>query len=344
MSETTLAAILAETGKPLRLMELEIPPLRPGQLLIDIAYSGLCHTQLNEIAGSRGPDRFLPHTLGHEGSGTVRAVGQGVTKAAPGDRVVLSWLKGSGAEAGGTVYKSADGPVNSGAVSTFMRRTVTGENRVTKLPAGVPLREAALLGCAVPTGAGMVLNSLLPKAGQSLAIFGLGGIGLSALIAAASLGLAPLIAVDPVPAKLALARRLGASHGIDPGGADPVAAIRALTKGGADFSIEASGNTQAMEAAFESVRPGGRCLIAGNPEAGAALRIDPYSLIAGKQIAGSWGGDSRLDRDIPRYAALYASGRLPLAELIGGEYPLADVNRALEDFAAGRVTRALLAM
>jgi S-(hydroxymethyl)glutathione dehydrogenase/alcohol dehydrogenase len=346
MSQKTQAAVLVELGQPLQIVELGIPELKPGQVLVDVAYSGVCQSQLNEVRGRKGPDRFLPHTLGHEGSGTVVAVGEGVTKVAPGDQVVLSWLKGSGADVPGTVYQGPAGPVNSGAISTFMRRTVTCENRLTPLPANVPLREAALLGCAVPTGAGIVMNTLKLKPDESLVVFGLGGVGLSALLAAKALGAAPLIAVDVVPEKLEMARALGASHVIDARHGDTVAEIRALTDGkGTNYAIEAVGHPQAMESAFESVRMGGGlCVIAGNVPHGVTVKLNPFSLIAGRRIAGSWGGDSRLDDDIPQYAKMYAENRLPLSKLITAEYTLHDINQAFDDLEAGRVARALVAL
>jgi S-(hydroxymethyl)glutathione dehydrogenase/alcohol dehydrogenase len=346
MADTTTAAVLYELNQPLRITELTLPALKPGQVVVDVAYSGVCQSQLNEIRGRKGPDKFLPHTLGHEGSGTVVSVGEGVTKVKPGMKVVLSWLKGSGADVPGTVYQSAGGPVNSGAISTFMRRTVTCENRVTPLPDGLPLREAALLGCAIPTGAGIVFNSLDVKAGESVVIFGAGGVGLSALIAAASIGASPLIVVDIVSDKLEKAKTLGATHVIDARSGDPIAAVRALTAGqGVHYAIEASGNPLAMEAAFEAVRNGGgRCVIAGNAEHGKTIRLNPFSLISGKRIAGSWGGESKPDTDIPRYAALFSAGRLPLSALITAEYTLADINRAFDDLEVGRVGRALVAI
>jgi len=346
VADTTTAAVLYELNQPLRLTELTLPALKPGQVTVEVAYSGVCQSQLNEIRGRKGPDKFLPHTLGHEGSGTVVAVGEGVTKVKPGMKVVLSWLKGSGADVPGTVYQSAEGPVNSGAISTFMRRSVTCENRVTPLPDGMPLREAALLGCAIPTGAGIVFNTLDVKKDESVVVFGVGGVGLSALIAAASVGAAPLIVVDIVPEKLEKARSLGATHTIDARSADPVAAIREITRGqGVQYAIEASGSPVAMEAAFEAVKNGGgRCVIAGNAEHGKTIRLNPFSLISGKQIAGSWGGESRPDIDIPRYASLFRAGRLPLSQLITAEYPLADINRAFDDLEAGRVARALVAI
>src|SRR6266508_1854111 len=236
----TEAAVLYELNRPLRLARLQVPVPGPGQVLVDVAYSGVCHSQLLEVRGRRGPDRFLPHTLGHEGSGTVTAVGPGVTKVKPGDRVVLTWIKGTGADVPATVYRNGDGPVNSGAISTFMRRTVTCENRVVPVPAAMPLREAALLGCAVPTGAGIVLNTAGVRPGSSVAVLGVGGIGMSAVLAADLVHAHPIIAVDVVDRKLEEARRVGATHTVNARQVDALAAIQELTgRRGVDFAVEA---------------------------------------------------------------------------------------------------------
>jgi len=346
MTATTEAAVLIELGRPLELMTLELPALKPGQLLVDVAWSGVCFSQLNEARGRRGPDRFLPHTLGHEGAGTVVAVGEGVTKVNPGDRVVLTWIKGKGADVPGCVYGSAIGPVNSGAISTFMRRTVTCENRVVAIPKDVPLREAALLGCAVPTGGGIVRNTAKVKAGDSVAVFGVGGIGLSAVMMAALSGASPVIAVDIVADKLEQARRLGATHTINAAETNPLEAIASLTGGaGVTLAIEAAGRPQVMEDAFKAVsKGGGLCVLAGNVAAGERIGIDPFDLIVGRRLLGSWGGDTVPDRDIPDYAAMMTSGRLRAAELITHEYPLSGINAALDDLEGRRVGRALIDM
>ncbi|MBI4577665.1 MAG: alcohol dehydrogenase catalytic domain-containing protein, partial [Planctomycetes bacterium] len=153
----TLAAILVETARPLVLAELEVPPPGPGQVLVEVAYAAVCHTQLLEVRGHRGPDPYLPHCLGHEGSGRVRTTGPQVRKVASGDPVLLSWMRGSGAEVPGTSYSWGGRRVNAGGIATFGRLMLISENRLTVLPAGFPLRDAALFGCAVPTGAGAVL-------------------------------------------------------------------------------------------------------------------------------------------------------------------------------------------
>lgn len=344
--DATDAAVLFETGEPLRLTSLTIPELQPGQVLVDIAYSGVCQSQLLEVRGARGADPYLPHTLGHEGSGTVVETGPAVAKVKVGDRVVLSWIKGIGADVGSSAYASALGPVNSGAVSTFMRRAVVSENRVTPIPEAMPLKEAALLGCAVLTGAGIVLNAAAVTAGASIAIFGIGGIGASAVLGAVLAGAAPIIAVDVLLHKLDLAQRLGATHVINGNVGDVRAAILAATHGGGvDFAVEAAGRRATMEVAFQCVRDGGGLLvIAGNLPHGGRISLDPFDLIRGKRIIGTWGGESKPDRDIPRFIDLYLSGKLPLAPLITATYGLADVDRALADLEDGRVLRALLDM
>ncbi len=340
----TKAAILYEIDQPLRLEEIEIPALKHGQVLVEIAFSGVCHSQLLEVRGKRGPDRFLPHTMGHEGSGIVLETGSGVTKVKTGDRVVISWLKGTGLDVPATQYQGETNLVNSGAVSTFLEMAVVSENRLTRIPDALPLQEAALLGCAIPTGAGLVLNTLRAQPGSSIAVFGVGGIGLSAVLAAALVNANPLIAIDVLDHKLEQARALGATHTINARHGDAHQALMEITGGkGVDFAIEAAGLKQTMEAAMASVRaPGGLAVLAGNLPAGERISLDPFDLIKGKRIVGTWGGESDPDRDIPRFAALHQAGKLPLDKLITHTYTLEDINQALEDLEAGRVGRAMI--
>lgn len=342
----TLAAVLEQPGEPLKIRELTIPGLKPGQVLVEVAYSGLCHSQLLEMRGKRGPDRFLPHTLGHEGSGTVLKVGTGVTKVKPGDRVVLSWIKGSGADVPSTVYQSSEGPVNSGAISTFMRQSVTCENRLIPITDAVPLREATLLGCAIPTGAGIVLNTAKVRPGSSVAVFGIGGIGLSAVLAADLVHATTIIAVDMFDHKLDQARQVGATHLVNSCQQDPLATILEITGGrGVDYAIEAAGCRETMEAAFQAVcENGGLCVLAGNLPYGERISLDPFDLIRGKRIIGTWGGETQPDRDIPIYVNLYLSGKLKLDGLITHTYSLDEINRAAEDLEQGKVARALIDM
>ena len=188
----TTAAVLVELGKPLILAELDIPVLKPGQVLVEIAFSGICHTQVLECRGHRGDDPYLPHCLGHEGSGIVCDIGGGVTKVKVGERIILSWIKGSGADVPGTLYGWNSRSVNAGAITTFSRHAVVSENRLTPLPQNIAMRDATMLGCAVPTGLGTVFNTAQPRPGQGMAVFGMGGIGSFVLMGAIIAGCVPI--------------------------------------------------------------------------------------------------------------------------------------------------------
>jgi S-(hydroxymethyl)glutathione dehydrogenase/alcohol dehydrogenase len=266
-----------------------------------------------------------------------------VTKVRPGDRVILSWMKGSGADVPGSTYAWNGRTVNSGAIATFARYAVISENRLTVMPADMDMRRTATLGCAIATGLGSVFNAADAKAGQSVAVFGTGGIGLCAVAGAAIRGCAPVVAVDVVPDKLDRARRMGATHVIDARTEDPLKALAALSPGGLDIAVEASGRPEVMSQALRSVRSrGGAAVVVGNARFGETLSIDPGQLNQGKRLLGTWGGDNDPDRDFPRYCDLLASGRLDLAPLLSREYPLSAVNDALDDLEAGRVARSLV--
>lgn len=339
------AAVLFECGKPLRVLDgITVPGPARGQVHVRLAFSGVCRSQLMEVRGERGQDPYLPHLLGHEGSGTVLAVGQGVTKVAAGDKVVLGWIKGQGLDAPGAKYRRGDMSLNAGGVTTFNTEALVSENRCVRLPAGVPLDVAVLFGCAVLTGAGMVMNEIAVKPGARAAVFGLGGIGMIAVMALRAAGCSTIVAVDVEPEKLASARELGATDTVDARTQDPVAAIRALTDGlGVDCAIDAAGRTRTIEQAFEAVRKfGGQCVFASHPASGERISVDPHDLISGKSLRGSWGGASQPDIDVPRFAALYREGRLPVDRLISKRYALDEINQALDDLASGKVMRPVI--
>jgi S-(hydroxymethyl)glutathione dehydrogenase/alcohol dehydrogenase len=341
------AAVLSRLNEPLDVMSgIECAAPGRGQVLVKLAYSGVCHSQLMEVRGRRGPDAYLPHLLGHEGTGKVIKVGEGVSKVKIDDVVVLGWIKGDGLDGGGVRYRCSCMPqgINAGGITTFNEYALVSENRIVPLPVGVPLDVAVLFGCAVPTGAGIITNDLRPIPGSSIAVFGLGGIGMSALMATMLYECAKVIAVDISAEKLALARSFGATHTINALEVEPVSEIRALTDGlGVNYAVEASGQVSVIEQAFDSVRRGGGvCVFASHPEHGKRISIDPFELICGKQIRGSWGGSSNPDRDIPLFAKLYLEGRLPLEKLITKRYPLDAINEALDDLEHHRVGRPLI--
>jgi len=346
MTSHFTGAVLCALGEPLKLVsQIEIPQLENGQVLVQVAYSGICHSQLMEVSGGRGEDRYLPHLLGHEGTGIVRGMGPGVGKVQIGDRVVLGWIRGEGLDAGGLKFRSPIGVVNAGGVTTFSEYTVVAENRLVVLPEGVGLKEGVLFGCAIPTGAGMVLNQIKPHEGSTVAVWGLGGIGLSALMATRAFKCREVIAIDTSPSKLKLAQQFGATQVIDAKNEDVLARVLQIAPGGVDFCVEAAGTVGTIEGAFSLVRKnGGRCVFASHPTAGERIRLDPFDLISGKRIEGSWGGSSRPDADVPIFADLYRRGLLPLKLLVNKTYRLQEINQAMDDLKNQRVHRPILAI
>lgn len=339
------AAVLETTGLPLRLMKLEAPALGEGQVLVKVLFSGVCRSQLMEVGGLRGEDAWLPHLLGHEGSGIVVEIGLGVTKVLPGDSVILSWIKGEGLDAPGATYHEGGRNINSGPVTTFSNFTVVAENRVVVKPDSLDFDTAVLFGCALPTGAGMVLNELSIMPEQTVAVLGLGGIGISSVLALLALGVKDIIAIDVSDEKLEKVKAWGVKHCLNANDGDVVSRVKALTDGGVDFCIEATGQVTGIEKGFDMIRKfGGQLMFASHPADGAKIKLSPHDLISGKKISGSWGGSVQLDRDIPRFHNLFSRSSIPLKALLTKRYTLDQINTALDDLEAGRVFRPLIVM
>ncbi len=337
----TEAAVLVELGAPLALVELEVPSLKTGQVLVQILVSGVCHTQVLEARGHRGEDRYLPHCLGHEAVGIVRETGPGVSKVKADDTVILSWMKGAGLDGVGTQYRWGDRTVNAGGVTTFSRLSVVSENRLVRMPTGVRLDDAAVLGCALATGFGAVFNVARPMPGQSVAVFGVGRIGLSAVLAAAAAGCTPVVAVDVNDEKLKVASGLGATHAFHAEGA--LDRILRVCPGGVDVAVEASGRPSVMTSALRSVRSqGGAAVVVGNARHGESVQIDPREFNQGKRLLGTWGGDNWPDRDFARYGRLLTSGKIDLAPMTPRRYRLDQADEAMTDLEEGRAIRPLI--
>ena len=339
------AAVLVETGKPLVIAELEVPPLKSGQCLVEISYSGACHTQLLEARGRRGEDPWLPHCLGHEASGVVLEVGADVSRVDVGDRVALSWIKASGIEAGGTSYGWNGRTVNAGAVTSFQRHSVVSENRLTKLPPELKMREATLLGCALPTGLGAVINVAKPQPGESVAIFGAGGVGLCAVMGAVVSKCSPVIAIDLIDSKLEIAVMFGATHTINGRKGNGIEEVMEICPMGVDLAIEATGRPAVMATALTAVRAqGGRAVVIGNAPKGQTVVLDPWQFNQGKSLLGTWGGDSKPDRDFPRFASLITEREIDVEPLLSKSYSLEEINDALEDLELGKIGRPIIKM
>jgi S-(hydroxymethyl)glutathione dehydrogenase/alcohol dehydrogenase len=341
------AAILRTLNSPLSIEELNYPLLTTGQVLVKIAFSGVCRSQLMEIDGHRGIDRFLPHLLGHEASGEVIAVGAGVTKVIPGNNVVLSWIRGNGLKAPGPKFNLGDEIINAGSVTTFSEYTVVSENSVFLIPDEISLLTAALFGCAIPTGAGMVLKGLPHNlAGATTGVFGLGGIGISSIHALTSKRPKLILAVDKDPTKLHIASNFENVVFVNASSSSFLEKISDLTAGvGLDFAIEATGTISGINAAHQSVRKfGGLCIFASHPKHNEKLLIEPFDLISGKEIRGSWGGGVNLDTDLNDLFELFLQSTPVMNLLQGHIYPFSEINQALADFKNGKVLRPILQM
>ena len=340
------AAILVAQRLPLVVEEVELPgALLEGQVLVKVLCSGICGSQLGEIDGAKGADRFLPHLLGHEGSGTVIDTGPGVRQVKSGDRVVMHWRKGPGIESLPPRYLWKGKTLNAGWVTTFNEYAIVSENRLTPIPGDTDIEIAALFGCAVTTGFGVVLNNAKLKIGESVVVFGSGGIGLSIVQAAALVTAHPIIAVDLHESRLGLARELGATHLINARTADARSAIRDLCPRGVDAFIDNTGLPAVIEMGYELTKPNGRITLVGVPSHGAKVSIHSLPLHFGKELKGSHGGEAVPNEDIPRYEALYRSGRIKLRELVTDRFKLEEVNTAIGKMRSGEIRgRCLLRM
>ena len=343
---TMTAAVLTQHNGLLSIFDnVFIPKPNRGQVLVKIAFAGLCHSQLMEIDGKRGDDKYLPHLLGHEGVGNVIEMGEAVTKVQPGDEVVLGWIKGEGLEGGTSQYQTSDGLIiNSGSVTTFSEYALVSENRLTKKPLHTPSELAVLYGCAIPTGLGMVLNAVPDNFTGTVGFIGLGGIGLSALLSAKLRNFTRVIAIDINPEKLALAKELGATDLINPLEENAYEIVKKLTNGvGLDYCFESAGSAKTIELAFELIRRGdGKCIFASHPPVGEKIALDPFELICGKHIHGTWGGDSIPDSDIKKFDEYYKKGLLTLDKLISKQYLLENINQAIADLKNKKIVRALI--
>ena len=339
----TKAAILWQLHKPLIIDDVEVPALKRGQVLVKVLYSGICRAQYNEMTGLKGSDKFLPHLLGHEASGIVQDTGLGITKVKKGDYVCLSWIKGKGLDAINSQYKLNGRLINAGAVTTFSDYTVVSENRVTKISKSLPPDSAAILGCAVVTGCGIMKNTVAASKGSSVAIFGVGGVGLSTVLGAKLQGCSTIIAIDTQPKKLQFAKKLGATHTFNAKDPQMLNKIGHIVPGGPDFAVDASGQKSAMENAFAAIKEkGGICVIAGNLNKDEKIQLHPFDLIKGKSLVGTWGGETLPDRDIPAYARAFGRGALRFDRMITHRFNLESINEAFETLVKGDAGRIII--
>ncbi len=337
------AAILAQSRAPLVVDEIEFPDtLDVGQVLVKVLHTSICGAQLNEIGAVKGPDKFLPHLLGHEASAQVVETGLGVANVKAGDIVVLHWRPGLGIQSQPASYRWRGKKLNAGWVTTFNEYAVVSENRMTVVPPNIDLKIAPLFGCAVTTAAGVITNDAKVKLGESVAVFGTGGVGLPIVQFANLAGANPVVAVDVLEGKLAMARERGATHTVEAkSGVDVAAEVRKIvgTKG-PDKVIETTGVKSVIELAYDLTHPDGTCVLVGVPSEKVTIYTLPMHF--NKVLTGSHGGDAAPHIDIPRILKLVRANRISFDGIITHEYSLDDINEALDVVRSGTAGRVLL--
>lgn len=362
-----IKAAVAYALNELTIDEIELDPPGPREVLVKIRAAGVCHSDLHTYKGELRATP--PIVLGHEGAGIVEAVGAEVSKVKPGDAVAINWLPGcqrcptclagrptlcetfptttlAGTMPDGTSrHHAQDGaslkPYLSSA--TMAEYTIIHENGIVPLMDGVPFDVAAVIGCAVMTGVGAVINQAQVKAGSSAAVIGCGGVGLSALLGCKLAGCYPIIAVDVMQSKLDFAVELGATHTVNSRETDAVQEMRNITRIGPDYAFDSVGVGPTIAQALQCVRPDGTAVVMGLGAVKEEIAISPASLVLGnRRLLGSFAGSGRPLVDLPKLMELYKAGRIDLDALITKRYPLTQLPQAFDDMEAGRVARSVL--
>ena len=341
------ASILIKTNKNLQLKKLEYPKIQNNQVLVKIYYTSICGSQLMEIKGKRGKDKYLPHLLGHEASGIVNEVGPNVSKFKKGDKVIAGWITTNSKKYSGFNFNliGTKKIISAGPITTFSNYSLIYENRLIKKPKGLDLREAALYGCAVPTGAGMVLNQVKPNRNDTVLVLGLGAIGLSAIAALKCFKVRNIVAVDINNKRLKIAKKMGANIIMNFKKKNFQRELLGKFPHGFDKCIESAGKTKTIEYGFSSLKDKtGKLYFASHPDNKNFIKLKPHDLIRGREIYGSWGGNCKPDRDIPIIYKLFKKNKIDLKNLLSKDYSLKQINTAISDFKRGSVIRPIIKM
>jgi Zn-dependent alcohol dehydrogenase len=331
-------AILETLNSPLIVDEIEIPAPGVGQVLVRVYCSGICGTQIEEISAKQDP--HLPHLLGHEGAGIVKAIGEGVTHVKVGDHVVMHWRRGAGIESKFPKYIWRNKTIGGGLVTTFNEYALVSENRLTSIDKDIPFSIAALMGCAVTTGLGVVFKEAELKPGESIAVIGCGGVGLSIIQAASMVSASPIYAFDILKTKLDIAKFFGADQTIN-------VREQAYFTGRIDVVVDCTGQVGLIEQGLNIIAPKGRLILVGLPYGKQDSTIKIHNMrqhFTGKKVIFSNGGDTEPNVDIPLYLELYKAEKLKLTELITHRFLLDDVNKALATLQSGDCGRCLIEM
>ncbi len=339
----TAAAILVEQKQPLVLDEVELPALGFGQVLVDIKATRICGSQIGEIDGVKGPDKWLPHLLGHEAGGIVCEVGPEVRHVKPGDRVVAHWRPGRGIEARGAIYQWHGKNCNAGPITTFQQLAILSENRVTVVPPDTDFEICCLLADTLTTGFGVINNDAKVKIGEAVVVIGCGGIGLGTVLGAKLAGAHPVIAVDVQDHKLAVAAQYGATHTINSTKEDFSEAVLKILGGARpDVVVDGTGNPAVLEQAFALAGNFARVVGVGVMAHDRKISLNTLPLHLGKVLRGSHGGESRPADDIPRYLRMLRDGRFDPRGFVSHRISLAEVNEGIAKMRSGEVIHCLI--
>ena len=335
------AAVLFESKKPLKIINIDLPKfLLSGQVLVKLHYSGICGSQIGEIDTIKGKDKYLPHLLGHEGSGTVIEIGSNVKTVKPKDKVILHWRPGSGKQSKPPSYNYNGKKINAGWVTTFNEYGIISENRLTKVNSKINLTTAPLYGCAITTGFGVIKNNARLKKNNSLLVYGSGGIGLNMIQAAKLAKANPIIAVDIYNKKLLLAKKCGATHTLNSLKEKnfKLKLNKILGDKKLDVFIDNTGIPKIIELGYEIISKKGKLVLVGVPPKGKKIRIYSLPIHFGKKIIGSEGGSSKPNKDIPNIIKIIKDKKINLTNLISKVYKLDKINKAIKDIRSGVVS------
>ena len=338
------AAVLLKLNSNLKILNLKIPKVRKGQVLVKIFYSAICKSQIEEIFGGRKNKSYLPHLLGHEGSGKVLAIGNGVRKVKINDDVILTWIKSKGQDSANPEYFYKNIKINSGKVTTFSNYVIVSENRLIKKPDYLSYKNAVLLGCSFMTGAGMVLNDLQIKKESKILLIGLGAIGLSVFLTLKAKGFRKIILIEKNKEKFSLARSIGVKFMFHSLSKKTENQIYNIFKGKPDICLETAGITKTIEFGFRLIKNDGKVHFASHPNSKIYLKIYPHDLICGKKITGSWGGGCLPDRDVKRFAPILRKNQSLFNSILNKEYRLDQINDAIKHFKNSKIFRPIIKM
>lgn len=337
------AAILVEQKQPLVIDEVEVPKLDFGQVLVDIKVSRICGSQIGEIDGVKGPDRWLPHLLGHEAGGVVLEVGPCVKHVKPGDRIVAHWRPGLGINAPCPQYQWANKTVNAGNITTFSEKAIISENRLTVVPEDLDFELCALLADTLTTGIGVITRDAKVRVGQSVLVVGGGaGIGLGAVLGASLAGAHPIIVADLQQHKLDVASEYGATHCINCREVDLTEAVREIVGDYVDVAIDGTGNPSVIEQLYNLTNPTGKTVLFGVMSHEKTVSIHTLPLHFGRTLTGSEGGQSIPQYDIPRYVKMMQSGCFDPKGFVSHRFQLEEVNQAIAGMRSGEVIHAMI--